>query len=270
MVRRSRNSSGSAASSGSWLSEQFDRVIPDQAVRRRAKAVKAELKAATAQSKAAKRASGAAATAASAAGTARKQAKSALNVAESATVEAKAATAAATAALANVTQARKAAEAEQKAAKKAAAELAKTTRFHRWTDPKRTKRLLAVAGVLLPAAAPFALKAATAARGWVDTQRSHRLGVTAAEVGAYRGPTGSAQARIGNLRSSLADLRARRGSELEVTRFVEVASGRLDNLAAATTAAATMPSSVRRSTIAAINADLTSIHKDLMSLLVGQ
>lgn len=184
-------------------------------------------------------------------------------------------------------QAKKAADGERKAdlkSAKAVAAQAKKADKHakaaaknvpqpllsRVTDPKAARRALTVAKVVGPAIAPFALKAATSTREYLDNRRAHRLGVTAAEVGAYRGPTGSAEARLSGLKRAIDDVRSRRSGDLQVTRFADVASGRITDLTAAVRAAASMPASRRRATVGAVNRELDQIDADLMTFLVGR
>ena len=137
------------------------------------------------------------------------------------------------------------------------------------TDPKTARRALAVAKIAGPAIAPFALKTSTAARGFLDERRAIKLGVTADEVAAYRGPTGPAGARVASLRTAVDELRGRRAGDLQVVRFSEVAKARLADLDIAVHTAASMPASHRRGTLSAVNKELDQIESDLMTYLVG-
>ncbi len=128
-------------------------------------------------------------------------------------------------------------------------------------------RVVRIAG---PVLAPFALEAATATRGFLDERRAIKLGVSAAEVAAYRGPTGATAARITNLRSAVEDLRRRRPTDPQVVRFTDVAKARLADLNTAVRAAASMPASRRRSTLDAVRRELNQIEADLMTFLVGR
>lgn len=137
------------------------------------------------------------------------------------------------------------------------------------TDPKTTKRALAVAKLAGPVVAPFALRAATGVRGFLDERRADRLGVPVEEVAGYRGSTGAVMARINGLRASVEELRQRRGSDLQVVRFADVTRNRLDDLSTAARAAASMPSARRRVTLHAVGRDLAQIEADLMTFLVA-
>ena len=172
------------------------------------------------------------------------------------------------------TSSEKVADAEKKAAKAAkkagravssqrAANIVETL-----TDPRTARRALKMVQIAGPAIAPFALDAATTARGFLDERRAIKLGVPADEVAAYRGPTGPSAARIATLRSAVAELRARRSTDLQVTRFADVARARLADLSTAVNTAASMPASRRRSTLAAVARELNQIEADLMTFLV--
>ncbi len=137
------------------------------------------------------------------------------------------------------------------------------------TSPKTATRAMAAAKIVGPAVAPYAMKAATSARGYLDERRAQKLGVGADEVSAYRGPTGPAGARIASLRSGIDEVRRRKGTDPQVTKFADVAKARLADLDIATHTAASMPPARRRGTLAAIGRELDQIEADLMTYLVG-
>jgi hypothetical protein len=137
------------------------------------------------------------------------------------------------------------------------------------TDPRTAKRALSVAKIAGPVVAPYALKAATGARGFLDDRRAMKLGVTADEVAAYRGPTGPAGARIAGLRSSIDELSRRHTADLQVVRFADVAKARLADLGTAVQTSASMPPARRRGTLSAVGKELNQIEADLMTYLVG-
>lgn len=136
-------------------------------------------------------------------------------------------------------------------------------------DPKTAKRMITVGKIAAPALAPLAYKTAAGAREYLDNQRARRLGVTAVEVAAYRGVTGSTQARADGLLKAIESLRARRGGELEIVRFADVSKNRIADLSAAVTAAGTMPGAHRRAALKAIGREFDQIDRDLMTYLVG-
>jgi hypothetical protein len=138
------------------------------------------------------------------------------------------------------------------------------------TRPRTARRAMRVVKIAGPVLAPFALEAATATRGFLDERRAIKLGVTAEEVAAYRGPTGATAARIASLRSAVDELRRRRTTDLQVTRFADVARARLADLNTAVHTASSMPTSRRRSTLHAVGKELNQIEADLMTFLVGR
>jgi hypothetical protein len=170
--------------------------------------------------------------------------------------------AAAAAAAEAATTAREAAAAAKRAA------VPPRTVLDRVTNPRDIRRIMSSARIIGPVLAPFALQAATATRGWLDERRAGRLGVTAIEVAAYRGPTGPTEARLAGLAHTVQELQRRRGGDLQVVRFAEVTNNRLADLTIATRAAASMPSSRRRATLSAVGRDLDRIDADLMTFLL--
>lgn len=166
---------------------------------------------------------------------------------------------------------RKASDAAAKAS--AAAAKAATTKPARLvtklTDPKLAKRAVTIGKIVAPALAPVLLKAATGARGYLDAQRARTLGVPVDQVAAYRGPTGPVGARITGLTDAIAELGSRRGNDLQVTRFTEVASTRLKDLTAAVQACASMPKPRRNEVLRAVGRELDSIDADLVTHLMS-
>jgi hypothetical protein len=137
------------------------------------------------------------------------------------------------------------------------------------TDPKTAKRALAIGKILAPALAPVLLKAAAGTRGLLDERRARTLGVPVDQVGAYRGPTGAVGARITGLSDSIRELASRKGNDLQVTRFAEVATTRLHDITAAVQACATMPKSRRGEVLRAVSRELDEIDADLVSHLMA-
>jgi hypothetical protein len=137
------------------------------------------------------------------------------------------------------------------------------------SDPKALRRMLLAAKIIGPAVAAGALRASTGVRGVLDERRAKQLGVPLEDVAEYRGAAGEVQARIAGLRNALNDLRARRGTDPKVARFVQSTTARLGELSAAASATASMPSPTRRSALRAVSADLDDVDSQLMSYLVG-
>lgn len=172
---------------------------------------------------------------------------------------------------------RKASKAAAKAAKagakaSAAAAAAAATRparaIQKVTDPKTAKRAIAIGKIVAPVLAPFLIKAAAGARGALDGARARRLGVPVEQVAAFRGPTGPAGARITGLSDAVRELAARKGNDLQVTRFAEVAGARLRDLTAAVQASSTMPRQRRAELLRAVGRELDEIDADLVTHLM--
>ena len=137
------------------------------------------------------------------------------------------------------------------------------------SDPKTLRRLLLAAKVVGPMVAAGAMKTSTEVRGVLDDRRARQLGVPIEEVAAYKGPTGTVQARITGLTKAIDELRARRGTDQTVARFAGSTTARLAELSAASTATLSMPTSTRRAALRAISADLDQLDAELMTFLVG-
>jgi len=137
------------------------------------------------------------------------------------------------------------------------------------SDPKTLRRLLLAAKVVGPVVAAGAMKTSTEVRGLLDDRRARQLGVPIEDVAAYKGPTGTVQARITGLTKAVDELRSRRGGDQAVARFTTTTSARLAELSAASTATLSMPPSTRRAALRAISADLDQLDAELMTFLVG-
>lgn len=136
------------------------------------------------------------------------------------------------------------------------------------SDPRKTKRLMAIGKVVAPLLTPVAIKAVDGLRYAVDQQRAKRLGVRVADVAEYRGPTGRIRARMDALAEAVADLRRRRTGDSEVAAFADRANAKIADLAAATAAAAPMPAARRRPTLAAVARELDQLEGELIRHLV--
>lgn len=137
------------------------------------------------------------------------------------------------------------------------------------SNPKTLRRLLVIARIVGPAVAAGAMKTSTGVRGALDDRRARQLGVPVDDVAAYKGPTGTAQARISGLGKAVDELRSRRGTDPKVSRFVQTSTARLAELSAATSATMSMPSSTQRSALRAVSSDLDQLDAELMTFLVG-
>ncbi len=125
---------------------------------------------------------------------------------------------------------------------------------------KRAKRLIGVGTAVAPLLAPYALAAATVARGAWDARKAARLGVAADQLQAYAGPGGALHARLSRVAEALTGLDGDRS-------FVDATRPRLADLAVAVRAAEQMPTTRRRTAYRAIGAELDRIEVDLLTRL---
>lgn len=129
--------------------------------------------------------------------------------------------------------------------------------------PKRAKQLIGIGTAVAPLLAPYALAAASVARGAWDARRAARLGVAADRLAAYSGPGGALHARLSRVAEALTELE---GDEA-ARPFVDATRPRLADLAVAVRAAEQMPTSRRRTAYRAIGAELDRIEVDLLGRL---
>jgi hypothetical protein len=127
----------------------------------------------------------------------------------------------------------------------------------------RAKRLIGVGTAIAPLLAPYALAAASVARGAWDARRAARLGVAADQLSAYSGPGGALHARLSRVAEALGEL----DEEDREHAFATATRPRLADLAVAVRAAEQMPSARRRTAYRAIGAELDRIEIDLLGHL---
>jgi hypothetical protein len=137
--------------------------------------------------------------------------------------------------------------------------------------PGGAKNVLGVAKVLGPAVAPvvapYALKAASAARDGLDRYRARRLGVDVAQLAEFTGRGGALHARIVGADQSLADLEARPGADEADRAFATRGRGTLTKLTAAVRAAERMPTARRKAAWKSVGAELDPIERELLQRL---
>jgi predicted flap endonuclease-1-like 5' DNA nuclease len=133
--------------------------------------------------------------------------------------------------------------------------------------PSNTKRAIGVAKVVVPAVAPFAIKAAGYARHRWDSARARRLGVPVDQLPAISGKGAALNARLARLATSLQDLAARTPDDADTAEFVQRSQARLANLTAAMRAAELMPTGRRRAAYKAVRAELNVIEGQLLGRL---
>lgn len=133
--------------------------------------------------------------------------------------------------------------------------------------PSNAKNLVGVAKVIgpavLPVVAPYALKAASAARDGLDRYRARRLGVDVTELARYTGRGGALHARIVGADQSLAEMEARDADR----EFAVRGRDTLAKLAAAVRAAERMPAARRKAAHKAVSAELDPIEQEILRRL---
>ncbi|AIY48852.1 DUF6474 family protein [Mycolicibacterium fortuitum] len=157
-------------------------------------------------------------------------------------------------------------DSDRNALKVAEAEL-KAAREGRLLSPTRVRRVLTVTRLLAPVLVPLIYRAATAARGALDERRADRLGVPLAQLGQSSGHGAELSARISGAEQTLRQVAEKKPKDAETKQFVTAITERLNDLAAAVTAAENMPTARRRGAHAAIAAQLDGIDADLMARL---
>ena len=154
-----------------------------------------------------------------------------------------------------------------RAALKVAETELKAVREGKLLSPTKIRRALTVTRLLAPVAVPLAYRASIAARGMIDERRADRLGVPLSQLGQFSGRGAHLSARIAGAEQSLRMLSEKKPKDSETKQFVTAITQRLNDLAAAVTAAENMPSTRRRAAHASIAEQLDGIDADLMARL---
>ncbi|CAL99439.1 hypothetical protein A8924_0471 [Saccharopolyspora erythraea NRRL 2338] len=134
------------------------------------------------------------------------------------------------------------------------------------------KKVIAVARVVVPVLAPFALRASVAVRAYYDRMRARRLGVPVDDLGRFTGKGAALHARIAGDRDALRDIRTQTVGRSEeevfaVDQYAEETDGRLGQLASAVRAAERMPAQRRRAAHRAIDGELKRLEGHLLRRL---
>jgi hypothetical protein len=137
--------------------------------------------------------------------------------------------------------------------------------------PKKAKNYVGVAKVLIPAVvpavAPYAVRAAGLARDGYDRYRAHRLGIEIDQLEEYAGRGGALNVRIAGLSDGLAELRKSQQASADDTRFADDSAGTLRQLAATVRAAERMPAPRRRSAHKAAEDEIGRMEDELLRRL---
>lgn len=129
------------------------------------------------------------------------------------------------------------------------------------------KRMIAVAKVVGPVVAPFAIKASGYARHRWDVARARRLGVPVEQLPSFSGRGAALHARLASLAASLYELAQRRQDDIETTEYVDLTERRLADLAAAVRVAESMPAARRRAAHQAVARELDEVEAKLLARL---
>jgi len=131
----------------------------------------------------------------------------------------------------------------------------------------QAKRMIGISKAVAPLLAPYALAAATVARGRWDAYRAAKLGVRPDQLSAYAGPGGALHARLSRIAESLTRLESGDRATAAGQAFATRTRPRLTDLSVAVRAAEQMPSSRRRAAYRAISGELDRIEIDLLGQL---
>ena len=134
-------------------------------------------------------------------------------------------------------------------------------------SPTKIRRALTISRLLAPILVPLAYRASIAARGLIDERRADKLGVPLTQLGQFSGHGAHLSARIAGAEQSLRTLAEKKPKDTETKQFVTAITERLNDLAAAVTAAEHMPSARRRAAHASITEQLDGVDADLMARL---
>ncbi|MGB0438211.1 MAG: DUF6474 family protein [Mycobacterium sp.] len=152
----------------------------------------------------------------------------------------------------------------------------KAAREGKLFSPTRVRRGLTVSRLLAPVVVPLVYRASITARGLIDERRADKLGVPLSQLGQFSGHGAQLSARIAGAEQSLRKLSetkpktgkgTKSAKDPETKQFVAAVTERLDELAAAVTAAENMPSERRRAAHTAIAEQLDGIDADLLARL---
>ncbi|RJQ90659.1 DUF6474 family protein [Amycolatopsis panacis] len=137
--------------------------------------------------------------------------------------------------------------------------------------PKKAKNAVAVAKVLgpavLPVVAPYAVRAAGAARELYDRYQARKMGVAVDQLGEYTGRGAALHARIAGLVQGLGELRKSAKATDADRKFTEETQSTLEQLSATVRAAERMPAARRKAAHRAVNGELERLEEQLLHRL---
>jgi len=137
--------------------------------------------------------------------------------------------------------------------------------------PKKAKNAIAIAKVIgpavLPVVAPYAVRAAGAARELYDRYQARKLGVAVDELGEYTGRGAALHARIAGLAKGLEALRKTEKATPADVEFAKNSLATLEQLSASVRAAERMPSVRRKAAHRAVAGELERLEGQLLHRL---
>lgn len=137
--------------------------------------------------------------------------------------------------------------------------------------PKKARNAVSVAKIIVPAVvpvlAPFAVRAAGAARDAYDHYQARRLGVPIERLSEFTGRGAKLLARIAGVSEALADLRGAERATEDDRKFAAEAQATLEQLTAAVRAAERMPAGRRKSAHQAVAAELDKMEPQVLAHL---
>ncbi|HWD05072.1 MAG TPA: DUF6474 family protein [Amycolatopsis sp.] len=137
--------------------------------------------------------------------------------------------------------------------------------------PKKAKNAIAVAKVLgpavLPIVAPYAVRAAGAAREAYDRYQARKLGVAVDRLGEFTGRGAGLHARIAGLAQGLSELKQSTKAGDADQKFATTTQGTLEQLSATVRAAERMPTTRRKAAHRAVASELDALEEQLLHRL---
>ncbi|WP_254126624.1 DUF6474 family protein [Amycolatopsis sp. CA-230715] len=137
--------------------------------------------------------------------------------------------------------------------------------------PKKARNAIAVAKVVgpavIPVIAPFAVRAAGAAREAYDRYQARKLGIGVDQLGEYSGRGAGLHARIAGLSEGFIDLHESGKASDEDRKFAAAGRATLEQLAATVRAAERMPGTRRKAAHRAVSGELDQLETQLLHRL---
>ncbi|MBN9745942.1 MULTISPECIES: DUF6474 family protein [Amycolatopsis] len=156
-------------------------------------------------------------------------------------------------------------------ARKAKQDKAKKDEGEARITPKKAKNAVAVAKVLgpavLPVLAPYAVRAAGAAREAYDRYQARKLGVAVDQLGEYTGRGAALHARIAGLVQGLGELKKSAKATEQDQKFAAETQSTLEQLSATVRAAERMPAGRRKAAHRAVTGELERLEEQLLHRL---